>query len=60
MFVDHRFAMTLRSVLLVGQCQQVLDVWGPPIFHIADITNNTPLTTIVYTTLKVSIVIVFT
>jgi len=35
------------------QCLQLLDVWGPDIFHIADVTNNSPLTTIVYTILKV-------
>jgi len=43
-----------RLTMLVGQCLQILDVWGPDIFHIADVTNNTPLTTVVYTILKVS------
>jgi len=41
--------------MFVAQCEQILDVWGPDIFHIADITNNTPLTTVVYTILKVNV-----
>jgi len=54
-FVDGRCPAALHVCGLVDwQCLQLLDVWGPDIFHLADVTDNSPLTTMVYIILKVN------